>query len=163
MKRAVIAGSFDPFTIGHKDLYDRASEIFDEVLIGVAVCSNKKVLDAQKRVEIIKAYLPNAKVKIFDGLLTDFMKNENINYLVRGIRNTIDFEYEKNLDAAYKSINDIEILYMIPPADKMHVSSTIVRELLKAGGDISKLVDTKAENLIRSYYIGGFNEDKSHN
>lgn len=156
MKRAVIAGSFNPFTLGHKELYDRAKQLFDEVIIAVAEVTDKATLSTQKRMEIIRATIKDAQIKCFDGLLTDFLKAEKADVLVRGIRNTVDFEYEKNLDSVYKTFCDVEIVYLIPSVEKFSFSSTIVRSLLKAGGDISRFVDTKAEKLIRNYYAGGY-------
>ncbi len=160
MKKAVIAGSFDPFTLGHKELYLRARSLFDTVIIGVAACSEKKVLPAQNRVEIIKACLPDAEVVEFDGLLTDFLTEQGADVLVRGIRNTVDFEYERGLEAIYKGFCNVEIVYMTPSLESWFISSSAVRELIKAGGNISRLVDTKAEKLIKKYYGGFGNENK---
>ena len=122
MKRAVIAGSFDPFTLGHKELYDRAKQIFDEVIIAVAEVTDKNTLPTEKRMEIIRASVDGAQIKCFSGLLTDFLKSEKADVLVRGIRNTMDFEYEKNLDSVFKTFCEVEIVYLIPSMENFNVS-----------------------------------------
>ncbi len=158
MKIAVFAGTFDPFTIGHYDLVKRASEVFDKIIIGVANNgSNKKcVATAEQRAEIVKNSvlgISNISVKVFDGLLTDFANENNAKYLVRGIRNGVDFEYEKNLMAVYKSTNpNIEIFYLISQPSLSFVSSSFIRDLKSLKGDVKKYVCPNAIELVEKIY-----------
>lgn len=156
MKKAIFAGSFDPLTLGHIDLICRAEKLFGNVIVAVAQCSSKNVLPVEKRVDIIKASLPDIEVKSFDGMLTDFLKKEGAGILVRGLRTAADYEYEKNLECIYKKFADLEVCYLMSSPQLSCVSSSAVREILRAGGDISGFVDTKAEKMIRDYYSGGF-------
>jgi pantetheine-phosphate adenylyltransferase len=158
MKKAVFAGTFDPFTIGHYDLVKRASSAFDEVIVGVAGNgSNKKcVATVEQRVEIAQLSLsdiPNVVVKSFDGLLTDFASENGAKYLVRGIRNGIDFEYEKNLMAVYQATNpDIEIFYLISQPNFSFVSSSFIKDLKFLNGNIDKYVSEFALDKINKIY-----------
>ena len=158
MKKAVFAGSFDPFTIGHYDLVKRASDVFDEVIVGVAGNGSKKkcVATVEQRAEIARLSLSdisNVTVKIFDGLLTDFANQNGAKYLVRGIRNGVDFEYEKNLMAVYQATNpDIEIFYLISQPALSFVSSSFIKDLKLLHGEIDKYVSPCAlEEILKIY------------
>lgn len=158
MKKAVFAGSFDPFTIGHYDLVKRASDVFDEVIVGVAGNGSKKkcVATVEQRAEIARLSLfdiSNVTVKIFDGLLTDFANQNGAKYLVRGIRNGVDFEYEKNLMAVYQATNpEIEIFYLISQPALSFVSSSFIKDLKLLHGEIDKYVSPCAlEEILKIY------------
>lgn len=158
MKKAVFAGSFDPFTIGHYDLVKRASDVFDEVIVGVAGNGSKKkcVATVEQRAEIARLSLSdisNVTVKIFDGLLTDFANQNGAKYLVRGIRNGVDFEYEKNLMAVYQATNpEIEIFYLISQPTLSFVSSSFIKDLKLLHGEIDKYVSPYAlEEILKIY------------
>ena len=158
MKKAVFAGTFDPFTIGHYDLVKRASDVFDEIIIGVAGngSTKKSVATTAERAEIARlsvADIPNVKVKVFDGLLTDFASENGAKYLVRGIRNGVDFEYEKNLMAVYQSTNpDIEIFYLISQPSLSFVSSSFIKDLKVLNGSVEKYVSPMAFEMVEKIY-----------
>ncbi len=158
MKKAVFAGTFDPFTVGHYDLVRRAAMVFDEVLVGVAGNGSKKkcVATVEQRAQIARLSLediPNVTVKVFDGLLTDFATENGAMYLVRGIRNGVDFEYEKNLMAVYQSTNpDIEIFYLISQPTLSFVSSSFIKDLKFLHGEVDKYVCSSAKELIEKIY-----------
>ena len=158
MKKAVFAGTFDPFTIGHYDLVKRAAEVFDEVIVGVAGNGSKKkcIATTEQRADIVRLSLSdvkNATVKVFDGLLTDFASENGAKYLVRGIRNGVDFEYEKNLMAVYQATNpEIEIFYLISQPTLSFVSSSFIKDLKFLHGEIDKYVSPYALELIEKIY-----------
>lgn len=140
--KAVFAGTFDPFTLGHYDIARRASNLFDKVYIAVADTQSKNVaFSLEKRIEIAKLSLKdldNVVVVPFSGFLVDFMKANGIKTMVRGLRNTIDFEYEKSLFSVYKSqYDEVEACYLMSSNDDAHISSSLVREVLSLGGDPS--------------------------
>ncbi len=138
---AVFAGSFDPFTVGHMDIVRRASSIFDELWVLLAVNASKKYLfDVATRVEMVRtavAAIPNVKVDCFDGLTVNFMKTVGARYLVRGIRNASDLDAEQavawNNKAIYGGRGEIETVLLLSAQEHLVVSSTLVRELLKCG------------------------------
>ena len=138
---AVFAGSFDPFTVGHMDIVRRASNIFDELWVLLAVNASKKYLfDVATRVEMVRtavAAIPNVKVDCFDGLTVNFMKTVGARYLVRGIRNASDLDAEQavawNNKAIYGGSGEIETVLLLSAQEHLVVSSTLVRELLKCG------------------------------
>jgi pantetheine-phosphate adenylyltransferase len=139
MKRiAVFAGSFDPFTLGHLDVVERASALFDEVYVLLAVNASKKyLLSESAKVEIVKKAvekIPNVKVESFGGLTVDFMKRVGAKYLVRGIRNGADVEYEQTVAWNNKVLYpECETVFLSSAPEHLMVSSTVVRELLKVG------------------------------
>ncbi|MCL2598741.1 MAG: pantetheine-phosphate adenylyltransferase [Firmicutes bacterium] len=144
MKKAVYPGSFCPPTKGHLDIILRASKLFDVLYVVVASNSQKGVQNQdamQARVNKIKESVKgqkNVQVCSFEGLVTDCMKQLGATYLVRGLRNTLDLEYEKELEQAYKSQNnEIECIYIIADPRLGHISSSIARQLEAAGGDTS--------------------------
>ena len=145
-KIAVFAGSFDPFTLGHLDIVKRASALFDEVWVLLAVNASKKyLLTESARVEIVKAAvkgIPNVKVDCFDGLTVDFMQRVGAKFLVRGIRGSADVEYEQSVAWNNKVLYpECETVFLSSAPEHLNVSSTVVRELLKVG--IAKNSDGK--------------------
>ena len=155
MKRAVFAGSFDPFTLGHKDIAERASKLFDELIIAVAAdnCKNSQSLQARK--EIVEASLDvkNIRVVPFEGLLTDFMKNADASVLVRGVRSSTDLDYERSLMGVYRSLYpEVEVILLPARPELLHISSTVVRELCKMNVSLGGYVDAKAEKYVRGLY-----------
>lgn len=149
--RAIFAGTFDPFTRGHYDVVKRAVDIFDELCVAV-VASNKTMFSTNKRVEIAQASLlefDSVTVESFDGFLVDFMREKDVRILVRGLRNTIDFEYEKGLLGVYKSqYPQMEACYLIVDDGLSYVSSTIVRECIALGGNIEPYVCPNVSRLL---------------
>ena len=145
-KIAVFAGSFDPFTLGHLDIVKRASALFDEVWVLLAVNASKKyLLTESARVEIVKTAvkgIPNVKVDCFDGLTVDFMQRVGAKFLVRGIRGSADVEYEQSVAWNNKVLYpECETIFLSSTPEHLNVSSTVVRELLKVG--IAKNSDGK--------------------
>lgn len=151
-KIAVFAGSFDPFTLGHLDIVRRASALFDELWVLLAVNASKKyLLDETVRVDMVRkavAQFPNVKVDCYDGLTVDFAKRVGAKYLVRGIRGAGDIEYEQTVAWNNKVLcPECETLFLSSAPEHLMVSSTVVRELLKAG--IAK--DENGRNLLAKY------------
>ena len=137
-KIAVFAGSFDPFTLGHLDIVKRAAALFDEVYVLLAVNASKKYLfDEAARADMVRKAvenIPNVKVDCFDGLTVDFAKRVGAKYLVRGIRNAADVDYEQTVAWNNKVLcPECETVFLSSAPEHLMVSSTVVRELLKAG------------------------------
>ncbi|HAT27463.1 MAG TPA: pantetheine-phosphate adenylyltransferase [Gammaproteobacteria bacterium] len=146
MKIAVYPGTFNPITNGHTDLVERASGLFDKVI--VAVVGNNRLksntLSTAQRVELaeqVLSHVENAEVSVFDTLLTEFVGKCNANIILRGLRTVADFEYEFQLVAMNRVLApDIETVFLAPAEHLSYISSTLVREIAAYGGDISKFV-----------------------
>lgn len=150
---AVFAGTFDPFTLGHLDIAQRAAKIYDNVLIAIAKSDEKHCMfDLKKREEIVRASLvsiKNVQVYTFDGLLTDFCKEHNVKILVRGLRTVNDFEYERSLAFVYKDLDpEIESVFFINNPKYSHIHSSLIRQLINQHADITTMVHKDAEKLI---------------
>ena len=165
-KIAVFAGSFDPFTLGHLDIVERASALFDEVYVLLAVNASKKYLFPETtRIEIVRkvvAELPNVKVDAFDGLTVEFMKRVGAKLLVRGIRGAADVEYEQTVAWNNKILYpECETVFLSSAPEHLMVSSTVVRELLKVGvangEDHSKLAKYVPADIIPLLIANDFN------
>lgn len=144
-KIAVCPGSFDPITYGHLDIIQRGAKVFDEVYVGVLNNSAKKSLfTVEERVELIKeatSHIPNVKVDSFEGLLVDYAKHRNAQVVIRGLRAVSDFEYEMQITSMNRLLNDnIETFFIMTKNQYSFLSSSIVKEVAKYGGDISELV-----------------------
>ena len=158
MKKAIVCGSFDPFTIGHFDIVRKATDIFDEVHVVIAINANKKrKFDTKQMVQGIKDALTeenitNCKVVAFEGLVAEYCKDNDIKYFVRGLRNSMDYNYEENIAEVNKLINpDIEYVYF--RADHVAISSSMIRELMSFGKDVSKYVPKAILKVIdKEYY-----------
>ena len=142
---AVYSGTFDPITLGHLDVVQRAAGLFDQLIIAVAVAHHKKTLfDIVSRVESAQAAtrnIANVTVQSFDGLIMDFCKAHHASAVVRGIRNLTDFDYETQMAAMNRKLAPhVETVFMLPDAPLACISSTLVREISKLGGDISQMV-----------------------
>lgn len=144
LKRAVFPGSFDPFTKGHESVVLKASVLFDEVIIAIGINTNKSyAFDLEKRIDQIKSiYANNPKVRVesFSGLTVDFCEQVQAAYLVRGLRDTKDFEYEKAIAQMNLTIKGIETVFFMTDSNYAAVSSSIVRELYKNQYDVSPFV-----------------------
>lgn len=141
-KIAIFPGSFDPFTKGHKDIVLRSINIFDEVIIGIGHNTNKKrYFDVDLMVnKIEEAFKDHKKVKviIYDELTAILAKKYNANFLIRGLRNTTDFEYENSISQINKYLNaGLETVFLITSPELAPISSTIIREVHKYGGDVT--------------------------
>jgi pantetheine-phosphate adenylyltransferase len=151
-KIAVFAGSFDPFTLGHLDIVKRSASLFDELYVLLAVNASKKNLfDEAARAEMVRKAvenIPNVKVDCFDGLTVDFAKRVGAKYLVRGIRGAADVDYEQTVAWNNKVLcPEIETVFLLSAQEHLAVSSSVVRELLKAG--IAK--DEEGHKLLAKY------------
>lgn len=144
MKTAVFPGSFNPFTIGHKDIADRALGIFDRLVIGVGYNVMKQDnASADKRVAAIAAlYAGNDKVKVesYSGLTVEFARRHGARYIVRGLREVKDFEYERNLADTNSVISDIETVFLVARPELGFISSSMVRELIANGYDADRFL-----------------------
>ncbi|HQV21832.1 MAG TPA: pantetheine-phosphate adenylyltransferase, partial [Agitococcus sp.] len=143
--RVIYPGTFDPITNGHKDLVERASRLFDEVVVAVAAGYHKKPLfDLNERVELVRqvtAHLPNVKVCGFSQLLAKFVQEQRATAVLRGLRAVSDFEYEFQLANMNRQlVEDFETVFLTPSENLSFISSTLVREIARLGGDVSKFV-----------------------
>lgn len=149
----VFPGSFDPFTNGHEDVVRRFIPLVDELIIAIGVNSNKKYMyTTESRMEHIKALFkndPTVRVEAYEGLTVDFCKQNKARYLLRGLRNTVDFEFEKAIGQMNKDLAGLETVLLMTDKETSAISSSIVREIKKNGGDISHFV-TKEDHLIIS-------------
>ena len=143
---AVYSGTFDPLTLGHLDVVRRAAGLFDQLIIAVAVAHHKKTLfGLESRVEMAQSAtknIANVSAQSFDGLIIDFCKAHHATAVVRGIRNLTDFDYEAQMAAMNRKLSpDVETVFLLPDASLACISSTLVREISKLGGDVSQMVD----------------------
>jgi len=152
-KIAIYPGSFDPITNGHVDLIKRASKLFDEVIIAITQNANKSsFLSIDDRVAAAEnsiRSLENTRVLSFNSLLVDFAREHNAQIIIRGLRAVSDFEYEFQLSGMNKRLNsEIETLFMTPSEEFANISSSLVREILMLGGDISPFVPTEVKKIL---------------
>lgn len=153
-KIALYPGTFDPITNGHYDIIERALSLFDEVVIAVALSSEKKPMFAlEDRLEMLKAAtkeLKNVKVVGFDNLTVELAKTQNAKVLIRGLRAVSDFEYELQLGYLNNSLdNSLETVYLMPKLQHAFISSSIVRNLLKFNGTTKHLVPDEVEQILK--------------
>jgi len=149
--RALFPGSFDPITLGHEDVINRASKIFDKVIVAVAEDNNKNsLLTLEQRLELVsEIYQDNPKVETvsFSGLTVEFAQTKEANIILRSIRNAIDFESELQLAKMNQAIaSSIETIFIAPSNDYQFISSTLVRQLHQLGGKMDAFV---SPNVIR--------------
>ena len=152
MKKAIFPGTFDPFTLGHLDILNKSKLIFDEVIVGVGRNNDKKTMfGVDQRIKFIKSAVANSdnvKVTSYNGLTIDFCKSVKANFIVRGVRNTGDFEFEKAIARTNRLLSKIETVFLLTSAKTSFVSSSIVRELIENNGDFSELVPENISKII---------------
>ena len=153
MRISVCPGSFDPVTMGHIDIFERASNLFDVVIAAVFHNPNKKPLfSMEERVQMLKestSHIPNIRVDSFSGLLNDYLCRQNSNIIVRGLRALSDFEYEFQRALLLKKVEpDIETVFMMTSSEYSFISSTAIKELAKFGGSITGFVPACVESRI---------------
>ena len=151
---AVYPGTFDPITLGHEDIVRRAANLFDEVIVAVAGSANKSTLfSLQERVSLaqnIFADSPNVKVVGFNGLLMQFVQDQDAQMVIRGLRATSDFEYEFQLAGMNRKLYpQFETLFLTPSEQFMFISSSLVREVATLGGDVHAFVSATVETAIK--------------
>lgn len=152
-KIALYPGTFDPITLGHFDLIKRSAKLFDKVIVAIAENKSKNpLLSFEQRVDLVKNVvqeIDNVEVEGFSGLLVDFAKQKQVDIFLRGLRSVSDFEYEFQL--AYMNrrlVPEIESLFLAPAEQHSFISSTLVREVVHLGGDISQFVPEKVKQVI---------------
>jgi pantetheine-phosphate adenylyltransferase len=157
MKKALVPGTFDPITKGHLDVITRASNIFDEVVVAVALSAKKNTLfPLETRVELVQEAvkdLPNVMAVGFDGLLTDFAREQNAHCVVKGLRAITDFEYEFQMAAMNWQLHrSVETFFIMSPPEYMYLSSSIVRELASMNGKFEKFVPENVVPVLKAAY-----------
>lgn len=144
MKRAVFPGSFDPITLGHVEIIERGLELFDEIIIAIGLNSGKQYMwPLEERLKFIRQTFsnnPKVKVDFYEGLTVEFCKKQDAKFLLRGLRNSLDFSYEKSIAQTNELMGDIDSVFIISTPGASHISSTIVRDIARHGGDFSALV-----------------------
>tara|TARA_B100000902_G_C27229849_1_gene874196 strand:+ start:882 stop:1349 length:468 start_codon:yes stop_codon:yes gene_type:complete len=152
MKKAIFPGTFDPFTLGHLDVLNRSKLIFDEVIVGIGKNTDKKTMfSIEQRISFIKSVVGNSdniKVISYEGLTIDFCKNVNANFIVRGVRNNGDFEFEKAIARTNRLLSKIETVFLLTSAKTSFISSSIVRELIDNNGDFTELVPESISKIL---------------
>ena len=142
-KIAVFPGSFDPLTLGHLDVIQRGITLFDTLIIAVGVNTEKKYMfSLEQRVEILRKTFkdePKVSVQTYSGLTVDFCREINANFILRGLRNPADFEFEKAIAHTNRKLSEIETVFLLTSSGKSYISSSIVRDVIRHGGDYSGL------------------------
>jgi pantetheine-phosphate adenylyltransferase len=144
MRRAIFPGSFDPITLGHYDIILRGIHLFDELVIAIGINTEKKYMfPLEKRLQFISDAFkeePNVKVMTYKGLTVDFCRKIGADYILRGLRNPADFEFEKAIAHTNRKLSEIETVFLLTSSGKSYISSSIVRDVIRNGGDYTGLV-----------------------
>lgn len=154
MKKAIYPGSFDPVTYGHIDVIERASKMFDEIVVSVLDNKAKTPLfSVEERVKMLSeatAHLPNVKIDSFSGLLIDYAKSINIHTAVRGLRAITDFEYELQIAQTNRELSDgyLDTIFLTTSLEYAYLSSSAVKEIASFKGDVTKCVPPCVSNLL---------------
>ena len=158
MKRVVCPGSFDPITFGHLDIVERASSIFDEVLIAVMVNKTKQTLfTVEERIEMTKevtSKFPNVKVDSWSGLLVDYCKTNDISIIVKGLRAVTDFDYELQMSQINLQLQGVETLFLSTAPAHSFLSSSLVKEIASHGGDVSSYIPATLLERLKDRLAG---------
>jgi len=144
MRRAIFPGSFDPITLGHYDIIQRGIPLFDELVIAIGINTEKRYMfPLEKRLGFIEEAFkdePKIKVRTYKGLTVDFCKKVHADYILRGLRNPADFEFEKAIAHTNRKLSEIETVFLLTSSGKSYISSSIVRDVIRHGGDYTGLV-----------------------
>ena len=157
MLRAIYPGSFDPITNGHLDVLARAARLFDEVIMAVANNQSKQVLfSVAERVELLNIscqHLPTVRVASFDGLLVDFARQSEAKAVIRGLRAVSDFEFEFQMALMNRSLEPgLEALFLMPSEEYSYISSRMVKEVARLGGEVSRFVPRCVEDALKARF-----------
>lgn len=154
MIRVVYPGTFDPITRGHEDVVRRAARLFGEVRIGVAASRSATLFTLSERVEMAQEVFENCSnvyVESFDSLLMDYVREKNAHIVLRGLRAVSDFEYEFQMAGMNRNLHpDVETIFLTPAEQYMFISASMVREIARFGGDVSKFVSPSVANRLMS-------------
>ncbi|MBS3738735.1 pantetheine-phosphate adenylyltransferase [Mesohalobacter halotolerans] len=144
MKRAVFPGSFDPLTMGHYDIICRGMTLFDEIILAIGVNANKKYMFSleERKQFLTEAFKNDAKIKVdtYKGLTVDYCVEQEADFILRGLRNPADFEFEKAIAHTNRKLQKIETVFLLTSSGKSYISSSIVRDVIRNGGDYTVLV-----------------------
>lgn len=158
MTSAVIPGSFDPFTRGHRYVVERAAQCFDELLVTVVVNPNKQGLfTVEERLELIRedcADLPNVRVDQWRGLLVDHLREKSIGAIVKGLRSGVDLDYELPMAQMNRELADVETVFLLTDPRYAHVSSSLVKEVAKLGGDVAPFLSPHIHRRLLAEIAG---------
>lgn len=157
-KSVICSGSFDPPTNGHLNIIERALKIFDRVVVAIAINTSKQpILTPQERMDILGKIYENAsnvEIDSFDGLLVDYARRREISTVMRGIRNMSDYEYESQMALANKTLDpQLETLYMMTEGKYAHLSSSIIKEIITFGGNLSGMIHPIVEKALREKLV----------
>jgi len=161
MRRAIYPGSFDPVTNGHLDVIQRASRLFDDLIIAVAFNDQKHkstLFSIDERIELLTQScenIPNARVVRLDGLLVDFAKHQNVDAIVRGLRAISDFEFEFQMALMNRKMEPaLETIFMMPKEEYTYISSRIVKEIARLGGNVESFVPDWVASALAKKFLG---------
>lgn len=144
MKKALFPGSFDPITLGHYDIINRGVHLFDEVIVAIGVNADKKYMfTLEERMRFIQdafKHEPKVRVVSYQGLTVDFCKELGVNFILRGLRNPADFEFEKAIAHTNRDLAPVETVFLLTAASTSYIASSIVRDVIRNNGDYTKLV-----------------------
>lgn len=144
MRKAIFPGSFDPITNGHEDIIRRAIPLFDEIVVAIGINADKKYMFTleQRKAFIQQAFkdYPSVSVVTYEGLTIDLCKKLNAHFILRGLRNPADFEFEKAIAHTNRLLSKIETVFLLTAAKTSYISSSIVRDVIRNGGDYTALV-----------------------
>lgn len=144
MKKAIFPGSFDPFTLGHLDIVTRALPLFDEIIIAIGINADKKYMFSleERQVFIKETFRDNPKIKVetYEGLTATYCQEIDAKFILRGLRNTKDYNFEQSIAQTNLAIYGIESVFLVSTPEVAHISSTIVRDIMRYNGDYTSLV-----------------------
>ena len=153
MKIAVFPGSFDPITLGHYDIIKRSIPLFDKIIVAIGVNADKKYMfsleDRKRFIEESFADEPSISVVVYEGLTIDLCKKMNAKFILRGLRNPADFEFEKAIAHTNRKLSKIETVFLLTAAKTSYISSSIVRDVLRNGGEYELLVPPAVRKNIK--------------
>ena len=158
MKKALFPGSFDPITLGHYDIIQRATALFDEIIVAVGENADKRYMFSveERKAFIEKAFAHEKKIKVvsYQGLTVDFCKKMDTEFILRGLRNPADFEFERAIAHTNRDLGGVETIFLLTAVKTSHISSSIVRDVIRNRGDYTLLVpeSVRIENIYY-YYI----------